>query len=86
MKRIIIRKLNNLSSQMIDRLYIRAEELNLSKKDLFVMTSIEMIRARLRSYSLGLRFGEDLSIKSFVTDCQKIIDSLVVSIEDSISI
>lgn len=86
MKHLIRRKLRNLSIQMIERLFERAEELKLSKKDLFVLTSKSMIESRLKSYVLGLSFGEDLSIKSFVIDCQAIIDSLVISIEDPFSI
>lgn len=87
MKYLIIRKLNNVALQMIKRLFERAEELNLNKKDLFVLTSKAMIESRLQSYILGFKLGESLSIKSFVLEAQDIITSFVViAKEDYLSI
>jgi hypothetical protein len=78
----LVRKLNNVADQMIERLFERAKELRLQKNDLFVLTSKNMITSKLKGYLLSLHIREPISIKDFVKEAQMIIGSLVIAIEE----
>lgn len=82
MKHLIIRELNNVAEQLLQRLFVRAQELNLHKRDLFVLTAKCAFEAKLKSYILGIKAGEDISIEDFVKEAEEIISSLIISQED----
>lgn len=67
---------------MIVRLHAYAQNLGLKKNDLFVLTLIHMIKTKLKSYELGVRIGESVSIKSFVKEVQEIINKLIIVKEE----
>ncbi len=77
-----ISKLEHVTDSMIERLFAKGKEMCLPKGDLFLETSRHMIEALFGRYLSAIILREYVSIKSFVVEAQRIIDSMNIAIEE----